>query len=661
MFTIIPKATGAEILIFGDIGSDWSESSITAKQFIDQLQAIEADELTVRINSVGGSVPDGLAIFNAMRRHPAKVTVAIDGMAMSIASLIAMAGDHVTMAANALLMIHSPWSVVAGNAEELREMAGTLDLWADAMATSYAAKTGRGVKHARALLDGRDHYFGAQEALAEGFIDEVIEPVAIAAAGRIPADAAARFIDTRTLSNQQSEEFLMPQQQTPTPQAPTPTPSAAERETARQDEIRQTFGMVAARGNFSALLGQCLADPTVTPEAANKKILAKLAEGAEPVAGFYQVDADRLTFGPSGRDRAVEEMSAAILARAGLADKETHQLAARANCRNFKLLDFARGSLDRAGIQHGHLDPMSLIGAAFTQTTSDFPVILENAMHKAMLTAYEQFPDTWSKFCHIGSVSDFRSHGRYRTGSIGNYMVVNEAGEYQSVAIPDGEKSSIQADTQGVIINLSRKMIINDDLGAFLGIAADLGRAGRRTIESAVYALLAENSGLGPTMADSNPLFDAAHSNISTGAALSVEGIDADRVLLGSQKDISGNDFLYLRPDILLLSMELGGQARVINDSQYDPDTANKLQKPNMVRGLFNQVIDTPRLTGKRRYLFASPTQAPTIEVAFLNGEREPFIEQSQGFTVDGTLYKARLDFGVAAIDYRGAVTNAGE
>ena len=68
----------------------------------------------------------------------------------------------------------------------------------------------------------------------------------------------------------------------------------------------------------------------------------------------------------------------------------------------------------------------------------------------------------------------------------------------------------------------------------------------------------------------------------------------------------------------------------------------------------------SPRLSGTRRYLFAEPAVAPVIEVAFLDGNQEPYIEQEMGFTVDGTRYKVRLDFGVAAIDYRGAVTNAG-
>jgi hypothetical protein len=298
--------------------------------------------------------------------------------------------------------------------------------------------------------------------------------------------------------------------------------------------------------------------------------------------------------------------------------------------------------------------------AALTQSTSDFPVLLENAMHKALLQSYQAAGDTWSRFCRTGSVSDFRAHGRYRTGTIGNYTVVNENGEYQNVAIPDGEKGSVTAVDRGLIINLTYQMIVNDDLGAFIGLASDLGRAGRRTVESAVYALIAENSGLGPTMLDGDTLFHANHGNIGTGAALTMASIDADRVLMGGQTDISGNEFLDLRPAIWLGPLGSGGTARTINDAQYDPDTANKLQKPNMVRGIFRDVVDTARLSGTRYYLFADPAEAPVIEVAFLNGETEPYLMLEEAFSSRGAKWRATLDFGVAAIDYRGAVTNAG-
>ena len=363
----------------------------------------------------------------------------------------------------------------------------------------------------------------------------------------------------------------------------------------------------------------------------------------------------RVESGMSGKERFIQDAADAIVSRAGFG-----KAASNYELRSYSLYELARRSLELSGHNIGSSDKMSLVGRAFTQSTSDFAILLENAMHKVLQNAYTNQSDTWSRFCATGSVSDFRAHSRYRVGSLANLAVVNEAGEFTNMTIPDGEKSSVIAQTKGGIINLTRQSIINDDLGAFVGLAAALGRAARRTVEADVYALLGLNSGLGPTMSDGKTLFHADHGNIGTGAALSVASLEADRVLMASQLDVGGNDYLDLRPQALVLPVGLGGTARVINDAQYDPDTANKLQRPNMVRGLFSDIIDTPRLTGTRSYMFANASEAPVIEVSFLDGNDTPFLESQEGFTVDGTSWKVRLDYGVGAIDYRGAVTNAG-
>ena len=114
------------------------------------------------------------------------------------------------------------------------------------------------------------------------------------------------------------------------------------------------------------------------------------------------------------------------------------------------------------------------------------------------------------------------------------------------------------------------------------------------------------------------------------------------------------------RPAIWLGPIALGGSARVTNDAQYDPDTANKLQRPNMVRGLVRDVVDTPRLTGTAHYMFADPSVSPVIEVAFLEGQQEPVLEMQEGFRTDGVEWKVRYDYGVGAVGHLGAVKNNG-
>lgn len=431
--------------------------------------------------------------------------------------------------------------------------------------------------------------------------------------------------------------------------------AAAQAETTRRADIKAlAIGNLASNQDVQAILAKA-ADSNVTVDEARAQVLAALSKDAAPIAGSYVSVTDN-----SSDIRAAS--TTALMARAAVRGADSKVIVAdRSNpFRGMSMMDMAHDSLARAGVNTKGMDKRAVVSAAFTQSTSDFPILLESVLHKTLQAAYATAPDTWSRFCKIGSVSDFRAHPRYRVGSLGNLSTVLENDEYDTQGIPDGEKSSITALTKGNIINVSRQMIINDDLDAFIGLAAAQGRAARRTIEAMVYALLAENGGLGPLLADGLTLFHATHGNIGTGAAISMTSIDADRVKMASQKDVGGNDFLDLRPSSLLLPIGLGGAARTINDAQYDPDTANKLQRPNMVRGLFRDVVDTPRLSGTRQYMFADPMEAPVIEVAFLDGVQEPFLESEQGFTSDGTLFKVRLDVAVGAIDYRGAVTNAG-
>jgi hypothetical protein len=464
----------------------------------------------------------------------------------------------------------------------------------------------------------------------------------------------------------------------PAPAAAVPIPSTEEvRASAVQAERARVAGITAAvrAAKLEASIADKMIADGVSLDAARAQVLDELAkrDATKPTEQHVVVVA--------GEDEAVKwqrGVAAWLWQKAAVAG--TVRAAAKAQpeheafrgialdpgeFRGLTLLDLARQSLERRGVSTRGMDKMRLVGTALThrsgaQTTSDFAVALETALHKTLLAAYAVTPDTWSAFCKVGSVGDFRAHTRYRMGTFSRLDKVLESGEFKNKAIPDAAKETITAATYGNIIALTRQAIVNDDMGVFTDLATMLGRAGRLSIEVDVYALLALNSGAGPAMADGKALFHADHNNISTGAALTAAAIDADRVQLASQTDPSGNEILDLRPAVLVLPISLGGTARSINEAQYDPDTANKLQKPNTVRGLFERVVDTPRISGTRRYIFASPSVAPTVEVAFLDGNQEPFLESEDGWRIDGVEWKVRLDYAVGGVDYRGAVTNAG-
>lgn len=337
--------------------------------------------------------------------------------------------------------------------------------------------------------------------------------------------------------------------------------------------------------------------------------------------------------------------------------------------RGLSLIDLARMTLERAGRTTRGIDKMALVSEAFmlraTQSTSDFTTLLENTMNKVLQAQYAITPDTWRKFCNISSNPDFRPANRYRWGNLSVLDSLTENGEFKNKALNDAEKASLTMGTKGNIINISRQMIVNDDMDAFTRLPMMFGRAAALSVEVDVYALLAQNAGLGPTMSDGLTLFHATHGNITTGAALAAAALDLDRVAMASQKEPGGNDYIDLRPAILVLPVGLGGAAKVINQSQYDPDTiANKSQmKPNIVVGLFREIVDSPRVTAistTRRYLFADPAIAPVLEVAFLEGQAAPVMETQNGWRSDGAEMKVRFDYVSGAVDYRGGVTNAG-
>ncbi|MEU1372991.1 head maturation protease, ClpP-related [Streptomyces triculaminicus] len=166
-------ADGAtEVAIYDEIGY----FGVTASDFIAELKTIESPEITLRLNSPGGEVFDGIAIMNALRSHPARVTTHVDGIAASIASVIAMAGDRIVMQPHSQMMIHDGSGLCIGNAGDMREMADLLDKQSDNIAGVYAERAGGTVRQWRTRMLAETWYTAA-EAVEAGLADEVAKPL----------------------------------------------------------------------------------------------------------------------------------------------------------------------------------------------------------------------------------------------------------------------------------------------------------------------------------------------------------------------------------------------------------------------------------------------------------------------------------------------------
>jgi ATP-dependent Clp endopeptidase proteolytic subunit ClpP len=223
-----PKA--ADVSIYDEIGM-WG---VSASAFMRDLKSLgELDEINLSIHSPGGDVLDGWAIYNALKNNKAKVTARVEGLAASMASVILMAADQIEIPENAYVMIHNPWGVAIGDAEELRDTAELLDKLGNGLVNAYASRTGNDEDEIREMMSA-ETWMDGKEAVERGFADTLLNGVAL----------SARAFDTRKFrmtpnaiqANSESPQEVAPVEETPiTAPVESPTPVEAEIETVVEE------------------------------------------------------------------------------------------------------------------------------------------------------------------------------------------------------------------------------------------------------------------------------------------------------------------------------------------------------------------------------------------------------------------------------------------
>lgn len=201
-------ADTAEVFVYDAIGAYWG---IDAEAFVKDFAGIKASNITLRINSPGGSVFDGMAMYNAIKAHPAKVTAVIDGLSASIASVIMLAADEVKAGTGAMVMVHNAWGVAGGNATEMREIAALLEKVDGQLNSIYVAKTGKTPEEIAALMDA-ETWFTAEEAVSAGLVDSLVDA---------PTTNAKAHFDLSVFKNT-PQALLQPAKPTPEPAAAVP-------------------------------------------------------------------------------------------------------------------------------------------------------------------------------------------------------------------------------------------------------------------------------------------------------------------------------------------------------------------------------------------------------------------------------------------------------
>lgn len=337
--------------------------------------------------------------------------------------------------------------------------------------------------------------------------------------------------------------------------------------------------------------------------------------------------------------------------------------------RGRSLLYIAETCLQREGVNTRNMSKAQIVYHSLRQrgaypivgTSADFVSILMDASNKSMQKGYMSGYQNWRKFCSIGNAPDFKTINRIQLFEAPTLKTIDEAGNYKEAKFLDGHES-YSITSKGLRFTISRVAIINDDVDAFSRIPRLLGGSANLEIEMTAYGFL--TGGLTTvTMRDAKALFHADHYNITTGSALSADAISADIAAMATQVG-RGADGASIPcgaiPKYLHVPVALKYAAKTIVSAGTVATGGENVLKGEL------EVLDSPFLdiadtTKKRRYLTADPNLCDVFEISFLDGEEMPFMEEVDQTDADGRVFKVRLDVGGAPLDWRGALTNAGQ
>jgi ATP-dependent protease ClpP protease subunit len=645
----------AAIALYGVIGVDFR-----AKDLATALaQYSKAKTLDIYVHSAGGSVLEGLAMYNILDRFEGHKRVYIDGIAASMMSVVICAADEILMPENTQIMVHLPR--IGPNdgglvADELRDLADALDGYGERMLDAYMRRT-KLPREQLLEMTRKETYLSAMDALSLGFADSVMLPLDLVAQINLDSPETVAMPDTTVITTPATaptQEPTVPN--TAQPQAiAAPVVSEAEvlakvqaAEATRRTGITTAFGAFAV--SHADLLNACLLDMKCTVDQAQAKLLARLAEDTTPSAGPQGRSGANAHIHASNGNLVGDSVRASVMARAGHAEIEAGN-----NYNHMSLRELARASLVDRGVGVATLNPMQMVGLAFTHTTSDFGIILMDVAHRSMLAGWDLAEETFQLWTKKGELSDFKTVNRIGLGEFPSLRQVREGAEYKYITI--GENSQkIALATYGEVFSITRQAIINDDMNLLSDIPRKMGMAAKATIGDLVYGVLIANAAL----ADGVALFHATHKNLQTGAgsALSVDSLDKARSQMRTQKTSSGSGAerpLNIRPAYVLTPVGLESKARQLITSSSVPTAQVNAGVTNPIQN-FAEVIGEPRLddASATAWYLAAQQGSDTIEVAYLNGVDTPYMEQQQGFTVDGVATKVRIDAGVAPLDFRG-------
>jgi hypothetical protein len=406
-----------------------------------------------------------------------------------------------------------------------------------------------------------------------------------------------------------------------------------------------------------------------TPEETSEKVLKALREN-RPAADINIIIKRK----PTG-DRLRKNLEAAMCLRVGvhtedlIASYGEEVVEAGSNDMDMPVKQLLIECLRMEGIEPPRSFGNETIHAAFS--TVSLPGILSNVANKKLLDSFQAQPIIATKLCSEGDLSDFKENQRFRLTDVGDLAPIAADGEIKEGGLSE-EKATNQLDTYGKKFCLTRKMVIDDDLGAFMKVPTAMGNRAARLIDQLFFRRLLSN----PNQSDNSALFAEAHKNLLSGATsvLAAEGLRLAIKLFLDQVDADGEP-ISIEPKFLLVptalkhtAIELTKGATLImaggGDTPSIRPALNVLADENL-EVVSSPYLSNPKYAGNSEsawYLFGNPSQIDTFEIGFLKGKRTPTVERGDtDFNTLGLWFRVYFDLGVREQDYRGMVRSAGQ
>lgn len=409
---------------------------------------------------------------------------------------------------------------------------------------------------------------------------------------------------------------------------------AATQERQRATEIRQAV----RSAKLEDTLADSLIERGVSADEARKEVLAQMAKQPAPAAA---VDAtSRVEVGTDDKEKKRDAAVESILFRA---DSKNFKLSQGNPFYGMTLLRLAE---EFQGGRKGMSDSQI---ATRAMSSSDLPYILANSAEKMALSRYQIQPRTWSRWAKAETLRNFKTKDLLRSGDFSSLEERQEGAEFKRGSFGES-REQVTLKEWGKVMSFTRRMLINDDLGEVMKVAAEGGVAASRLENRLVYAILTGN----PTMADNVALFDAAHANLLSAAALTDSTIGEAFRKMREQSSVDGLDKLNLAPKYLICGPSEEVTARKYL-AQISPTQASNV---NVFSSSLELIVDAEISTND--YFFAADqNQIDTVTLFRLEGEESPRIESRTDFETESVEIKVAHSAVAKAVDHRGMCKSA--